>query len=73
MVDKGKVIEFLHLPIGGIVSDIEPHEMAAAEIRLDEGHEALAATCRGLSCTCSYCRLQQSLTMPLPILVLSIA
>lgn len=41
VVDKGKVIEFLHLPIGGIVSDIEPHEMAAAEIRLDEAARSL--------------------------------
>ncbi|OIS92824.1 adenine deaminase [Brucella cytisi] len=41
VVDKGKVIEFLHLPIGGIVSDIEPHEMAATEIRLDEAARSL--------------------------------
>lgn len=40
VVDKGKVIEFLHLPIGGIVCDIEPHEMAAAEIRLREPFSA---------------------------------
>ncbi|MDH7788675.1 adenine deaminase [Ochrobactrum sp. 19YEA23] len=41
VVDKGKVIEFLHLPIGGIVSDIDPHEMAAAEKRLDEAAQSL--------------------------------
>ncbi len=43
VVDKGKVVEFLHLPIGGIVSDIDPEEMAAAEMRLDEA-------ARGLGC-----------------------
>ncbi|MBA8841855.1 adenine deaminase [Ochrobactrum sp. RH2CCR150] len=41
VVDKGKVIEFLHLPIGGIVSDIDPQEMAAAEKRLDEAAQSL--------------------------------
>lgn len=41
VVDKGKVIEFLHLPIGGIVADIDPQEMAAAEKRLDEAAQSL--------------------------------
>ncbi|MFE0016146.1 adenine deaminase [Mesorhizobium sp. NPDC059054] len=41
VVDNGKVVEFLHLPIGGIVSDIDPEEMAAAEIRLDEAARRL--------------------------------
>lgn len=43
VVDNGKVVEFLHLPIGGIVSDIAPEEMAALEMRLDEA-------ARGLGC-----------------------
>ncbi len=31
VVADGKVVEFLPLPVGGITSDIEPEEMAAAE------------------------------------------
>lgn len=41
VVKDGKVIEFLHLPIGGIVSDIDPQEMAALETRLDDAARAL--------------------------------
>lgn len=41
VVKDGKVVEFLHLPIGGIVSDIDPQEMAALETRLDEAARAL--------------------------------
>ncbi|RVI86101.1 adenine deaminase, partial [Sinorhizobium meliloti] len=41
VVDKGEVVEFLHLPIGGIVSDIDPAEMAAFELRLDEAARRL--------------------------------
>lgn len=40
-VNDGKVIEFLHLPIGGIVSDIDPEEMAALELRLDDAARVL--------------------------------
>jgi adenine deaminase len=43
VVDGGKVVSFLSLPIGGIVSDIEPREMAEKEQALDEA-------ARGLGC-----------------------
>ena len=36
VVQDGRIIEFLPLPIGGIVSDLEPEEMAAAEKRIDD-------------------------------------
>lgn len=41
VVDKGKVVSFLPLPIGGIVSDLEPEEMAAREAELDDAARAL--------------------------------
>ncbi|OQM73921.1 adenine deaminase [Manganibacter manganicus] len=41
VVDGGKVISFLPLPIGGIVSDIEPREMAGKEKALDEAARTL--------------------------------
>jgi adenine deaminase len=41
VVDKGKVVSFLPLPIGGIVSDIEPEEMARIEGELDDAARAL--------------------------------
>ncbi|KQX53851.1 MULTISPECIES: adenine deaminase [unclassified Ensifer] len=41
VVRNGKVEAFLHLPIGGIVSDIEPAEMAALEDQLDDAARAL--------------------------------
>ncbi len=41
VVDNGEIIEFLHLPIGGIVSDIEPEEMAAKEKKLDDAARTL--------------------------------
>lgn len=41
VVKDGKVIEFLHLPIGGIVSDIEPEEMMGFETRLDDAARSL--------------------------------
>jgi adenine deaminase len=44
VVDSGKVKAFLPLPIGGIVSDIEPEEMAAKEEELDEAARALGCT-----------------------------
>ncbi len=44
VVDKGKVIESLPLPIGGIVSDIEPAEMARREEALDDAARALGCT-----------------------------
>jgi adenine deaminase len=41
VVDRGKVAAFLPLPIGGIVSDLEPEEMAAREAELDDAARAL--------------------------------
>ena len=41
VVDDGKVVSFLPLPVGGIVSDIEPAEMAAKERDLDDHARAL--------------------------------
>ncbi len=41
VVRDGQVTAFLPLPIGGIVSDIEPQEMAAREQELDEAARAL--------------------------------
>ncbi|HET6158616.1 MAG TPA: adenine deaminase [Dongiaceae bacterium] len=41
VVDKGKVISFLPLPIGGIVSDLEPEEMAEREAELDNAARSL--------------------------------
>lgn len=41
VVDKGKVVSFLPLPIGGIVSDLEPQEMAAREAELDDAARSL--------------------------------
>lgn len=35
VVDGGKVVEFLPLPVGGIVSDREPEEICAAEMKID--------------------------------------
>lgn len=40
-VEDGRVVEFLPLPIGGIVSDLDPAEMRAAEERLDRAAKAL--------------------------------
>jgi adenine deaminase len=44
VVDGGKVIEDLPLPIGGIVADLDAETMAAAEVRLD--HAAAELGCR---------------------------
>ncbi|QEN90264.1 adenine deaminase [Labrys sp. KNU-23] len=41
VVRDGKVLEFLHLPIGGIVADIEPQAMAEKELRLDDAVRSL--------------------------------
>jgi adenine deaminase len=41
VVDKGKVVAFLPLPIGGIVADLEPEEMARRESELDDAARAL--------------------------------
>lgn len=44
VVDGGKVTSFLPLPIGGIVSDIDPLEMATRERELDDAARALGCT-----------------------------
>ena len=41
VVDSGQVVEFLPLPIGGIVSDLDPADMLAEEERLDRAAKAL--------------------------------
>lgn len=41
VADRGKVVSFLPLPIGGIVSDLEPEEMAAREAALDDAARSL--------------------------------
>jgi adenine deaminase len=41
VVDKGKVVAFLPLPIGGIVADLEPEEMARRESELDDAAREL--------------------------------
>jgi adenine deaminase len=41
VVDGGRVKAFLPLPIGGIVSDLEPSEMAEQETKLDDAARAL--------------------------------
>ncbi|MFU0504408.1 adenine deaminase [Pseudaminobacter sp. NGMCC 1.201702] len=44
VADGGRIVSFLPLPIGGIVSDIEPQEMARKEQELDEAARALGCT-----------------------------
>ena len=44
LVDGGKVVEGLELPIGGIVADLEPAEMAAREEALDDAARRLGCT-----------------------------
>jgi adenine deaminase len=41
VVDGGEVVEFLPLPIGGIVSDLDPTEMRREEEKLDRAAKAL--------------------------------
>ncbi len=41
VVRDGEVLAWLPLPIGGIVADLPPHEMAVAEARLDEAARQL--------------------------------
>lgn len=43
VVDGGKILEFLPLPVGGIVSDCEPEEMAAQEARIDAAARSLGS------------------------------
>lgn len=41
VVNDGQIIEFLPLPIGGIVSDLDPAEMRTEEEKLDRAAKAL--------------------------------
>lgn len=43
VVCDGKVVELLPLPVGGIVSDWEPEEVAAAEKKIDEAARSLGS------------------------------
>jgi len=36
VVDQGEVVQFLSLPVGGIVSDLDPADMALKEGELDQ-------------------------------------
>jgi adenine deaminase len=44
VVDDGAIIGFLPLPIGGIVSDLEPAEMMAAEQEIDRAAKSLGCS-----------------------------
>ncbi|MER8579567.1 adenine deaminase [Mesorhizobium sp. M1423] len=44
VTDGGRIVSFLPLPIGGIVSDLEPSEMAKKELELDDAARALGCT-----------------------------
>jgi adenine deaminase len=41
VVDGGELVDFLHLPLGGIMADLSPEDMAAAETRMDEAARRL--------------------------------
>ncbi len=41
VADNGRIVAFLHLPIGGLVCDLEPAEMARRESELDDAARAL--------------------------------
>lgn len=43
VVADGEILEFLPLPVGGIVSDCEPEEIAANEKRIDQAARALGS------------------------------
>ncbi|MEY8403550.1 adenine deaminase C-terminal domain-containing protein [Oscillospiraceae bacterium 44-34] len=43
VVADGEILEFLPLPVGGIVSDCEPEEMAAREARIDAAARSLGS------------------------------
>ena len=43
VVANGEILEFLPLPVGGIVSDCEPAEMAAQEARIDAAARSLGS------------------------------
>ena len=44
VVQDGEIIEFLPLPIGGIVSDLEPEAMMEAEKRIDDAARKIGST-----------------------------
>lgn len=43
VVADGKILEFLPLPVGGIVSDLEPEEIASREKRIDQAARELGS------------------------------
>ena len=43
VVADGKILEFLPLPVGGIVSDLEPEEIAAWEKKIDQAARSLGS------------------------------
>lgn len=43
VVDDGQILDFLPLPIGGIVSDAEPEEVAAQEKKIDMAARAIGS------------------------------
>ncbi|MDO4473829.1 MAG: adenine deaminase C-terminal domain-containing protein [Eubacteriales bacterium] len=43
VVADGEILEFLPLPVGGIVSDAEPEEVAAMERKIDEAARSLGS------------------------------
>ncbi|MER8456489.1 adenine deaminase [Mesorhizobium sp. M0092] len=44
VTDGGRIVSFLPLPIGGIVSDLDPSDMAKKELELDDAARALGCT-----------------------------
>lgn len=43
VVEDGRIVEFLSLPVGGIVSDLEPEEISRKEVLLNEAVRALGS------------------------------
>ena len=43
VVADGQILEFLPLPVGGIVSDLEPEEIAAQEKKIDQAARSLGS------------------------------
>ena len=58
VVEDGKVIEFLPLPVGGIVSDDEPEVVAAKEAKIDEAARSLGSDLPNPMMYMFFCRSQ---------------
>ena len=67
VVDGGRIIAFLQLPIGGIVSDIDRRKWRGRRRSSTMRRGRSAANCHGRSCTCSCCRSPPFRTMRSPI------